>query len=70
MFPGILPHHSHFYPRSPCGERLWPAYLQRQIEFISIHALLAESDCIHGSEIQPHQISIHALLAESDLWAH
>ena len=22
----------------------WPAYLQRQIEFISIHALLAESD--------------------------
>ena len=34
----------HFYPRSPCGERL-----QRQIEFerysdISIHALLAESD--------------------------
>ena len=44
MFPGILPHHSHFYPRSPCGERLWPAYLQRQIEFISIHALLAESD--------------------------
>ena len=33
-----------FYPRSPCGERLWPAYLQRQIEFISIHALLAESD--------------------------
>ena len=34
----------YFYPRSPCGERLWPAYLQRQIEFISIHALLAESD--------------------------
>ena len=22
MFSGILPHHAHFYPRSPCGERL------------------------------------------------
>ena len=21
MFSGILPHHAHFYPRSPCGER-------------------------------------------------
>ena len=33
---------------------------------ISIHALLAESDHLHGNE-QPHfSISIHALLAESD----
>ena len=36
--------HLHFYPRSPCGERLeqsssYNAYLE-----ISIHALLAESD--------------------------
>ena len=23
MFAGILPHHSNFYPRSPCGERLY-----------------------------------------------
>ena len=35
---------SHFYPRSPCGERLCILHhLQRQL-FISIHALLAESD--------------------------
>ena len=34
----------HFYPRSPCGERLWPGLLARPFFIISIHALLAESD--------------------------
>ena len=35
----------HFYPRSPCGERR-PARCSRSvIQQISIHALLAESDC-------------------------
>ena len=34
-----------FYPRSPCGERLWPGLLARPFFLISIHALLAESDC-------------------------
>ena len=57
----------HFYPRSPCGERL-----QRQIEFerysdISIHALLAESDSRVYTQADTQMISIHALLAESDL---
>ena len=38
------PHLGYFYPRSPCGERLftdegWPNFSE-----ISIHALLAESD--------------------------
>ena len=33
-----------FYPRSPCGERLWPGLLARPFFLISIHALLAESD--------------------------
>ena len=33
---------------------------------ISIHALLAESDALHGRIIGPDSISIHALLAESD----
>ena len=33
-----------FYPRSPCGERLWPGLLARPFFIISIHALLAESD--------------------------
>ena len=44
MFAGILPHDGDFYPRSPCGERL---FLLRKITItvdISIHALLAESD--------------------------
>ena len=33
-----------FYPRSPCGERRRTATNRRPIFFISIHALLAESD--------------------------
>ena len=34
----------HFYPRSPCGERPWAVFLCYHYSFISIHALLAESD--------------------------
>ena len=33
-----------FYPRSPCGERLMPYANRSDGWFISIHALLAESD--------------------------
>ena len=36
----------HFYPRSPCGERLVGASQGADIGYISIHALLAESDGI------------------------
>ena len=35
---------SHFYPRSPCGERQAPPYNLMIQHAISIHALLAESD--------------------------
>ena len=35
---------SHFYPRSPCGERHSVRPETRQLYVISIHALLAESD--------------------------
>ena len=35
---------SHFYPRSPCGERRKPKALKSRLCVISIHALLAESD--------------------------
>ena len=34
----------HFYPRSPCGERLIDNVHALQYDIISIHALLAESD--------------------------
>ena len=37
---------SHFYPRSPCGERQNARPDIRQPYVISIHALLAESDCV------------------------
>ena len=35
-----------FYPRSPCGERRWLRCWQLAARDISIHALLAESDCV------------------------
>ena len=41
---GSLP--LYFYPRSPCGERQPMGRAPRQGIQISIHALLAESDCL------------------------
>ena len=38
------PEYRHFYPRSPCGERLMVSMRSRDFSIISIHALLAESD--------------------------
>ena len=35
----------HFYPRSPCGERRMLTDEVNSNNVISIHALLAESDC-------------------------
>ena len=35
----------HFYPRSPCGERRLTSFAGCWGLSISIHALLAESDC-------------------------
>ena len=56
----------YFYPRSPCGERHdWPP-VRDVIQWISIHALLAESDFRQNYECFEWIISIHALLAESD----
>ena len=50
MFAGVLPHHAHFYPRSPCGERLafWFSVVLKAP--ISIHALLAESDYLQDAK--------------------
>ena len=58
--------HGNFYPRSPCGERplIFSCYYNTRI--ISIHALLAESDCALLYRSGSAGISIHALLAESD----
>ena len=56
----------HFYPRSPCGERLPLLMFPISSPPISIHALLAESDTWFSSLVALTTISIHALLAESD----
>ena len=55
-----------FYPRSPCGERLYCGGCGGVMSGISIHALLAESDPLKRLRRKLPQISIHALLAESD----
>ena len=55
-----------FYPRSPCGERLFQTFHFILIKSISIHALLAESDRERAGIKPIFSISIHALLAESD----
>ena len=60
----------HFYPRSPCGERLPGCFFFLCCIIISIHALLAESDTeLFAACTASASISIHALLAESDTWA-
>ena len=56
----------YFYPRSPCGERPSKLAQTSLIEYISIHALLAESDVTVLGIQHKVGISIHALLAESD----
>ena len=56
----------HFYPRSPCGERLKLFAKRLGNALISIHALLAESDLLWRRPKLKTSISIHALLAESD----
>ena len=57
----------YFYPRSPCGERPQIFYRVGIAIDISIHALLAESDCgLPTIKCPETTISIHALLAESD----
>ena len=57
---------ANFYPRSPCGERPLALLPDGTMVFISIHALLAESDCDNTYTLGITDISIHALLAESD----
>ena len=66
MFSGILPHHSDFYPRSPCGERpkdQHQAYLRYQ--FLSTLSLRRATRLGLLGWLRT-LISIHALLAESD----
>ena len=64
---GTVPDVAHFYPRSPCGERLDMSSAYPAVQCISIHALLAESDALSQSSAKSTpEISIHALLAESD----
>ena len=56
----------YFYPRSPCGERHAKIVAVNAHCYISIHALLAESDIPLLLDCITIRISIHALLAESD----
>ena len=66
MGMGGMNNHINFYPRSPCGERHLQRLLYEANSYISIHALLAESDLKQFVIGDVMGISIHALLAESD----
>ena len=66
MFPGILPHHSNFYPRSPYGER--PRIfldLTFHEHFYPRSPYGERRGCVERS-CKGIMISIHALLTESD----
>ena len=45
----------YFYPRSPCGERHPSGKMHYMGVFISIHALLAESDCRFAHHTTPYR---------------
>ena len=54
----LEPSTTHFYPRSPCGERLWANFSGFYWWVISIHALLAESDHPKMSD-RPHNTNFY-----------
>ena len=61
---------SNFYPRSPCGERHSERPGTRQRGAISIHALLAESDCEGGvSLLRKINFYPRSPCGERRLWA-
>ena len=67
MLAGILPHHAHFYPRSPCGERPYRDEIsENQYRHFYPRSPCGERRQAGTHAQQPKQISIHALLAESD----
>ena len=52
---------SNFYPRSPCGERLQCRQPRPRRPFISIHALLAESDPYQDLHRPPRPLFLSTL---------
>ena len=67
MFTRILTHHGHFYPRSPCGERLgrFGRFAVNSPHFYP-RSPCGERPTKSDQGASSHGISIHALLAESD----
>ena len=62
----MIQHAKNFYPRSPCGERLY--YFARLLCLLNFYprSPCGERPYIIGCSVNLHFISIHALLAESD----
>ena len=58
----------HFYPRSPCGERLIAWSPDRQARAFLSTLSLRRATTHHFPTLHNVFISIHALLAESDIW--
>ena len=51
----------HFYPRSPCGERLNEVLSLVHVSVISIHALLAESDVLRLTKFASFRLFLSTL---------
>ena len=67
--------HFHFYPRSPCGERPARINVLARLMSISIHALLAESDCQIQSALSPQfaflsTLSLRRATSDGGTWLH
>ena len=60
----------HFYPRSPCGERLGCQRGSGSALSISIHALLAESDFIQNQIIFHHNLFLSTLSLRRATYDH
>ena len=57
---------THFYPRSPCGERLIPVMVRLTAQLFLSTLSLRRATVNGGDLLNSFGISIHALLAESD----
>ena len=64
----LEPSTTHFYPRSPCGERLKPILSEINTRDFYPRSPCGERRWLRCWQLAARDISIHALLAESDLF--
>ena len=63
----LEPSTTHFYPRSPCGERQCTPWNSPTLCYFYPRSPCGERQQAKALKVSPLRISIHALLAESDM---